>query len=186
MKPVFHHQEMESHASAFREGMHTGITYLFNAWYISLCQYIRSLINDAPAAEEIASEAFIKTWRYRGQFHSSGDIRAYLFTVARRDAVKWIQQKQKAPRLEKLEELPAATNEPLPMLHHEMQATIHHAIRALPPRCRQVLELLYLEDKNTEEVAASLLISPCTVRAQRARGLSLLRPKLLTIMDERP
>jgi RNA polymerase sigma factor (sigma-70 family) len=186
MKPDFQNQEMEDFASAFRQGLHTGITNLFNAWYISLCQYICSLTNDAASAEEIASEAFIKTWKYREQFYSSDDIRAYLFTVARRDAMKWLQRKQKAPRLEALEQLPASANDFSPMLQLEIQNTIHHAIRTLPPRCRQVFELLYIEDKNVEEVAASLLISPYTVRAQKARGLSLLRPKLLPIMEKQP
>ncbi|MCG2615531.1 sigma-70 family RNA polymerase sigma factor [Terrimonas sp. NA20] len=185
MKPVSLQQEIERSASAFRQGMPAGMTYLFNAWYVPLCQYICSLINDPVTAEEIASEAFLKTWKYRLQFHSSEDIRAYLFTIARRDAFKWTQQKQKAPRLETLQELTAATTELLPMIHEEIRTTIHNAIQTLPNRCRQVFELLYIEDKNIDEVASSLLISPYTVRAQKARGLSLLRPKLLSILEKK-
>jgi RNA polymerase sigma-70 factor (ECF subfamily) len=185
MKPVLLQQEIEGFAKAFRQGMPTGMTCLFNAWYVPLCQYIRTLIADPVSAEEIASEAFLKTWKYRARFCSADDIRAYLFTVARRDAVKWIQQKQKMPRLEALPELSAATTELLPLLHHEIQTSIRNAIQTLPKRCRQVFELLYIEDKNVDEVASSLLISPYTVRAQKARGLNLLRPKLLTILDKR-
>ncbi|MET0462013.1 MAG: sigma-70 family RNA polymerase sigma factor [Chitinophagaceae bacterium] len=184
MKPLFL-QEMEGFALAFRQGLPAGMTCLFNAWYLPLCQYIRSLITDAIAAEEIASEAFLKTWKHRAQFHSIDEIRAYLFTIARRDAFKWTQQKQRSPRLETLPELTTNSTDMLPLIHQEIQTTIYNAIQTLPTRCRQVFELLYLEDRNIDEVASSLLISPHTVRAQKARGLNLLRPKLATILNER-
>jgi RNA polymerase sigma factor (sigma-70 family) len=61
---------------------------------------------------------------------------------------------------------------------------LHKAIEELPPRCKQIFQLLYIQGKKTEEVAKEMSISPDTVRAQKARGLNLLRPKLLSFFND--
>lgn len=181
MKTVLAQQDMESYASAFRLGIHHGMTNLFDAWYPSLCDYICSLINDRSSAEEIASEAFLKTWRHCGQFNSAGEIRAYLFTIAKRDAFRL--QRQNYKRISFCDESQAASTAAPVTFENEIQETISDAVRTLPPRCRQIFELLYIEGKDTDEIAKQLVISPYTVRAHKARAIHLLRPKLLTALN---
>lgn len=182
MKTVQRIRNMEGYASAFRQGRQTGIRYLFGAWYPSLCDYVNSLINDQSAAEEISSEAFVKTWHNRKRFRSADEIRAYLFTVAKRDAFRVLHKKSSNRKISVVHninpELPCSPE----TIQTETDAIIAEAISCLPPRCRRIFELLYLEGKETGEVAKELFISPCTVRAQKARGLSLLRPRLLTVL----
>jgi RNA polymerase sigma-70 factor, ECF subfamily len=183
MKTVSVQRQLEDYVAAFREGMQGGISYLFDAWYPSLCDYIQSLINDNASAEEIASEAFMKTWKYRQQLESAGDIRAYLFTIARRDAYKWRQRKDKRRQTRKRKTAQGQQLLPegyLPeVLATETRITIADVIGTLPPRCREILQLIYLEGKDTDEIARELFISPYTVRSQKSRGLQILKPKLL-------
>jgi RNA polymerase sigma-70 factor (ECF subfamily) len=186
VKTNFLNREMESHAIAFQQGDMSGIKFLFTAWYTSLCAYLGSLIHDQATSEEIASEAFVKTWHYRQQFTSASSIRAYLFTVAKRDAFRWQQRKQKNRQVALHDQLPAI---PEPDHYTSMVSTenlhlLHKAIEELPPRCKQIFQLLYIQGKKTEEVAKEMSISPDTVRAQKARGLNLLRPKLLSFFND--
>jgi len=187
MKTDFSGRNMESYAIAFQQGDIEGIKTLFTAWYAPLCIYIDSLIQHKAASEEIASEAFVKTWHYRQQFSSINAIRAYLFTVAKRDAFRWQQRQQKNRSVSLPDQLPAI-QEPdhhTCMVRTETLCLLHKAIRELPPRCRQIFQLLYVQGKKTAEVAKELAISPYTVRAQKARGLNLLRPKLLSFFTDR-
>ena len=186
MKTDFLNREMESHAIAFQQGHLSGIKFLFTAWYASLCAYLLSLIRDRAVSEEIASEAFVKTWHYRQRFSSAGSIRAYLFTVAKRDAFRWQQRQQKSRQVILPDQLPAI---PEPdhyssMISTESRDLLHKAIEGLPPRCRQIFRLLYVQGKKTEEVAREMSISPDTVRAQKARGLNLLRPRLRSFLSD--
>lgn len=182
MKTNFLNRELESHAIAFQRGDMSGITFLFTAWYASLCNYLGSLIHDACVSEEIASEAFVKTWHYRQHLNSADSIRAYLFTVAKRDAFRWLQRQQKNRQVALPDVLPAIP-EPdhyTSMISAENLHLLHQAIEELPPRCKQIFRLLYIQGKRTEEVAKEMSISPDTVRAQKARGLNLLRSRLLS------
>lgn len=177
---------MESYAMAFQQGNLEGIKVLFIAWYAPLCSYIDSLIQHKAASEEIASEAFVKTWHYRKQLSSVNAIRAYLFTVAKRDAFRWQQQQQKNRAISLSDQLPAV-QEPdhySRLVNTETLGLLHKAITELPPRCRQIFQLLYVQGKKTAEVAKELAISPYTVRAQKTRGLNLLRPKLLPFFTD--
>ncbi|RYG35179.1 MAG: sigma-70 family RNA polymerase sigma factor [Chitinophagaceae bacterium] len=186
MKTDLFHRNIETCINAFRQGEPNAIKFLFSAWYQPLCAYIASLIHHFDAAEEIASEAFVKTWHYRQQFFSTDEIRAYLFTIAKRDAFRWQQQQQRNRQVTMPDQLPAY---PEPdhyylIAHREILQLLHSAIKQLPPRCSQIFQLLYVQGKKTEEVARELAISPYTVRAQKARGLSLLRPKLLSFLKD--
>jgi len=179
---------MESNATAFQQGLHAGIAVLFDAWYPSLCSYIRSLTNDHSVAEEIASEAFVKTWQYRQQFSTSDAIRAYLFTIARRDAFRLLQHRQKNREVSIPENLLLTTAQSVQspeILQTEISEAIADAIHTLPPRCRQIFKLLYTEGMGTSEIARELVISPYTVRAQKARAINLLRSKLLRVLSEK-
>ncbi|HEX2845563.1 MAG TPA: sigma-70 family RNA polymerase sigma factor [Chitinophagaceae bacterium] len=186
MKTDFSGRNLESYAPAFQQGDMEGIKILFTTWYTPLCAYIDSLIQHKAVSEEIASEAFVKTWHHRQQLSSVNAIRAYLFTIAKRDAFRWQQWQQKNRAISLPDQLPAI-QEPdhhSCMVRIETLRLLHKAIRELPPRCRQVFQLLYVQGKKTAEVAKELAISPYTVRAQKARGLNLLRPRLLSFFAD--
>ena len=185
MNTDFSKQDLETYALAFQQGDQQAVRFLFTNWYPHLCSYIRSLIQDENAAKEIASEAFLKITAYHSQLHSSDAIRAYLYTIAKRDAYRWQQQKHRHSFLPVEQWLPDIEADHFSsMVKSETIQLLHKAITQLPPRCRQVFQLLYVQGKKTEEVAHELAISPYTVRAQRARGLALLRPKLLLLVKD--
>jgi RNA polymerase sigma factor (sigma-70 family) len=52
-------------------------------------------------------------------------------------------------------------------------------LEALPPRCRDIIRLIFKEDLSTDEIAERLGIDRQNVRSQKARGLQLLRSRLL-------
>ena len=55
---------------------------------------------------------------------------------------------------------------------------IFKSLSILPPKCRKVFTLFYLEGKTYEEIADELRVSINTVRNHKMRALSLLRGEL--------
>lgn len=68
-------------------------------------------------------------------------------------------------------------------LEHE---PLWQALAALPPRQRAVVVLRYYEGLSEAEIAATLKISPGTVKSQASKALTSLRGKLagLSIVEE--
>lgn len=168
------------HTLSFQQGEEEGFNFFFKRLYPALCFFANKIIHNRPAAEEIASEAFIKIWQRHDQFADAGDIKAYLYQIVKNDSLKWLQ---KDARISIAETAMAVNSEYSQASHFEnivwseVTSELHQAISSLPKACRQVFEMLYIEGKSITETAAALHLSPSTVRTQKARGLVFLRRK---------
>jgi RNA polymerase sigma-70 factor (ECF subfamily) len=60
----------------------------------------------------------------------------------------------------------------------EFYAEIHNAIKTLPPECRKIFTMLYIEGKTVRETADELGLARSTIKTQKARGLAMLRKKI--------
>ena len=57
---------------------------------------------------------------------------------------------------------------------------LHKAIAHLPAECSKIFTKLYIEGKSITETAQEMNIAVSTVKNQKARGIKLLKPKLIT------
>ena len=170
---------------AFQQGDIKALQLCFDEFYAALCYYACSYTHDMEVAKEIASEAFIKTWKYREQFTNAGSIRAYLYKVVRGDASDWHIKKQRYPISALPDNEDFVTPDPdefAKLVKAEMLRHIYNAIENLPTECRKIFRLLYIDGKKVAEIAEQLNLSPSTVKAQKARGLALLRKKITLLV----
>lgn len=166
---------------AFQQGDEKALEAYFNEFYPALCIYACSFTHDMEIAKDIASEAFFKTWKYRGQFVNPGSIRAYLYKVVRGDAAAWHKKQLRLPTAAISPNLEAASPDPdawTSLVEAETYRQVYAAIENLPPECRKIFRLLYIEGKKVAEIAKELQLSPSTVKAQKARGLTMLRKRV--------
>ena len=56
---------------------------IYRLYFRDICRYIYSLCRNESTAEEVTQETFFKALRSIEQFDSTGDIRAWLFTIAK-------------------------------------------------------------------------------------------------------
>lgn len=68
------------------------------------------------------------------------------------------------------------------MMREELRGRVQQAIRALRPRDREILELLYLEQLTSTDAAAVLEISSSTVRTRHFRAIR----RLSQLLEEPP
>ena len=55
---------------------------------------------------------------------------------------------------------------------------VYLALKTLPPKCRQVFTMLYVQGKPVKEIAEELQLSVSTVKSHKATALKLLRKQL--------
>jgi DNA-directed RNA polymerase specialized sigma24 family protein len=82
-------------AEAFHRGDEKGLEYFYKTFLPALSLYAFKYVKDRSTAEEIASEAFVKTWKMCWKLDGFGAIRAYLYKIAYRDSMTSLEQKTK-------------------------------------------------------------------------------------------
>ncbi|HUC83489.1 MAG TPA: sigma-70 family RNA polymerase sigma factor, partial [Flavisolibacter sp.] len=177
----------QGYALSFQQGEEQGFTWFFRSLYPALSFFSYKITNDRPVSEEIASEAFLKTWQRHHLFSSPENIRAYLYQVVRNDSLQWLRATQRRNTAYRAVAYLATNAEEKDHFHHlvaaETARQVNAALDLLPPECSKIFRLIYLEGKTVPEVAAFLNLSPSTVRVQKSKGLATLRKNLGTLLS---
>lgn len=172
---------MEWQAGRLQQGEADALSFFFRLHYPALSLYSYRLTGEEGIAEEIAQDAFVKLWQRREQFPHPGAIKAFLFTVTKNASLN--RQRDRRRQARYMNEYPLhceAVTEPCDTEQalSEIHAAVHQAIQQLPPKCREVFRLHYLQGMDYEQIAKELKVSISTVRNQKARALALLRKQM--------
>jgi RNA polymerase sigma-70 factor (ECF subfamily) len=168
-------------ASLFQQGDEQALKFFFMEFHAALALFANRWVQNRSIAEEIASEAFVITWRMHRKLNNYYKIRAYLYKVVQRISLRTLNQERSRAQLSEKAQFSGITNEtPFDYLvRNETYRLIHTSLKDLPPGSRRVLTMHYLEGKTTGQIASELHLSPSTIKTQKAQGLSALRKKLI-------
>ncbi len=181
MEAGYHNWTPEDYAAAFQHGDEQALAFIYREFHPVLSHYAHHWVQSRPIAEEIASEALIKTWRMHHKLDSYGAIRAYLYKTVRNASLDSLEQEQKKAKLYQMAQ-PGKTTHDTPfdqLVRSETYRIIHTALKQLSPANRKVIIMHYLEGKTTGQIATELNLHPSTVKTQKLKGLQALRKKLL-------
>jgi RNA polymerase sigma factor (sigma-70 family) len=148
--------------------------------------YAISLLGDRAAAEDVTALAFERLYRSRARLdRSRGTPRAWLFSIARNAALDELRRRRRqgrdTPGAEPIDTRP----EPITTIEHaEQRATINAALRALPPREREVVLLKFHGQLTNGELARALGISESNAGTRVHRALNALRETCAELQRE--
>lgn len=153
---------------------------IFRAWYAPLVRAADAVVRERAIAEELVQEVMLELWRRRTQLAADGSPQAYLFRAARNRALNHLRNAQVVRRGAVHVAGPSALDAPAPaqLVSEEIEAAIHAATAALPPRCREVFEMSRGQGLKYAEIAATLGVSVKAVEAQMGRALRAMREHL--------
>jgi len=145
---------------------------LYQLMFEPLRRFSLSIVKSEESAEEIVSDVFIKLWQIRGKLPEIGNLKVYLFTIAKNFSINYIHQNYKnVPcSLEEMHIEPQITmaNPEELCISAETIKKLYQIIRELPPQCRLIFQLVKENGLKYKEVAEILGISSLTVRNQLA------------------
>lgn len=148
---------------------------LYKSHFATLYRYAYSMVRDAPDAESIVQNVFLKLWEKRQNTEIHTSWQAYLFRATYHEALNLIKHSQVRSRY-------AAGNQQHVSVHDdndkELSARLHDALLQLPEKCRTVFQMSRFEDLKYQEIATKLGISLKTVEAHMGKALKTLRVQL--------
>ena len=168
--------------AAFRDGDIEAFNVIYRAYYRAICFFSLGIIKQQAEAEDIASEAMIKLWKAKGGFTSEAAIRSFLYVTAKNTCIDYVRAQRRHEISHR--EVLYLSEETHPAMEEEIEWTeilrqIHEEIDSLPPRCRHIFKLLFIEKKSTAQVAEATGLKTQTILNQKNRALQLLRTALL-------
>ncbi len=141
----------------------------------ALRAYLLKRFPALPDHDDLVQETFLRMLRTQDKVRA-GCAKAYLFAIARNTAIDLFRRGRASPCDEgfALEELPAADDTPdaaaVLDASHQRQ-TLFEAVSELPPRCREVMMLRYVEGLATKEIATRLGLALPTVKVHLVKGV---------------
>lgn len=172
----------------FKNGRSTAFNHVFRSFYKPLCYFAASLVKTEPEAEDIVTEVMLKLWSLRGDFESESSIKGFLYISVKNACLDFLKRASRSVPHQKeyfyYEELRRLLEEnnnyvSAQMAKAEVLQEISQEIDRLPEKCRAIFRMSFLEGLKNDDIAGILNLSAHTVKAQKARGLKILRTTLL-------
>ncbi|HYE54379.1 MAG TPA: RNA polymerase sigma-70 factor [Chitinophagaceae bacterium] len=167
--------------SEFRQGNARALTTIFDHYYEALCYFAERLVADTAEARDIVEESFIKLWELRENFGTMQNVKAFLYITTRNTCFNSLkhserisrQQQEIAYLLRESDDLAIAE-----VTRAELLREVYAAIESLPPQCRKIIQMSFVEGKKNNDIAEELGLSLQTVKNQKSRALELLKTRL--------
>lgn len=156
------------------------VVELFRLEGRSLVRLARLFVDDKDAAEDLVQEAFIRLARHAGRIASIDRAPAYLRSIVvnlardhnRRGLVS-LRHHATAGR-----ELDVADDTGDVLARSDEHRRVLQTVRELPRRQRDCITLRYYEELSIDEVAATLGVSPNSVKTHLRRAIEALADAL--------
>ena len=176
------HHTVADYIRSFQLGEEKGFNFLFREYNAALSYFSFQIIKDKEVAEEIAGDSLMKLWERHENFDNIPSIKSFLYTTARNASIDWLR-KQKRNNQRTNEMIYLSENNETTIFQKKAEAEFYKEIfltlNTLPPKCRKIFSMLYIEGKNYQQIAQELNLSIDTIRNQKARGLMLIKQRLV-------
>jgi RNA polymerase sigma-70 factor (ECF subfamily) len=133
----------------------------------------------ADAVEDVVQETFVAVWRGHDRYAGTGAAQAWIWGIARRQAAAWTRARGHPP-VELGEDVPAADADPAAVAIR--RTDLAAALRTLGPagsEQRELVRMIYDDERPVAEVARTLGIPPGTVKSRLFTARKRLRTALL-------
>jgi RNA polymerase sigma-70 factor (ECF subfamily) len=129
----------------------------------------------AEAVEDVLQETFIAIWRGADRYQGRGEVGAWIWGIARKQAALWLRKRGRPQAL--LD--PGETEDPAATATRTVD--LERALAAVGPEGseqRELVRLVFVEDRSIADVAAQLGIPTGTVKSRVFKVRQLLQAAL--------
>ena len=150
-----------------------------------LFNYLTIKLGSPLDAEDVLQEVFCRLVRYKMRLRFIRNPSAYVFRIARNEAISYLKSRGRNPERNcPAEDLARVIQDNLIGLENAALARVAEALALIPEEQREVVVLKFFEDLTFKEIAAACDSSVSTVASRFRYGMEKLR-KLLEGGDER-
>lgn len=171
-----------------RSGNSEALGRLLKETWAPLVLYLNTILDSIEAAEDAAQESYVRLWEHRDRW-TSGPARPVIFRIGRNVALDLRRKSEVRRRWMRSRPRDAVLSTPTPeegLQASELQRQFREALESLPPRRREVFELIRLRGLSHQDVAQVLDISYQTVANHLRLAMQDLRRLLSDVPLESP
>ena len=168
----------------FQSGDEEAMCEIFRRYHKRLIAFVRIYTRNREAAEEVTQEVFLEAYRQRMEIRSASGLRSWLFTVAKRKALRLTGRTDGKLFVafddEALEEFPNGRSAEQ-VRHFQIKQTgkfIQEALAELKPRDRELVTLRYFGGLQVKEISEILDIPMGSIGVFLSRSLEKIRSSL--------
>ena len=166
---------------SFHEGHEQAFNHFFGLYYKPLLHFANAIVRDKEIAEDIVEDSFMKLWEKRERMASESAIKPFLYAIVRNACIDILRKKKHENDYKKhVQKLPPALAEDMTrkMVTAEAMNHVFLALQKLPPKYKQIFQMIWIEGKEIKDISKELNLPLSTVKSQKARTLELIRKQL--------
>ena len=158
-------------------GDQNALAELYRRHGLHVLNDLMRMLGDRQVAEDVLQNVMFAVWQQARSFRQEGSVRAWIFAIARKQALK---TRRGQPQIITLDEtFIASGSDPQQAAERRLQiAALKTGIGQLPVVEQQVLELVYFRGLSLAEAATWLDIPVNTVKSRLHRARNNLRKYL--------
>jgi len=163
------------------EGNEQAFEKLYNSYSPRLLGYLVKLVKSETIAGELLQDVFVKLWNMRHNIDPSQSFRSYLFRITENIVFDFFR---KAARDKKLQATiinitcKGYLHVEESLYTKENEQILHNVINLLPPKRRQIFQLIKMEERSYDEVSRLLSISNSTISDHIVKATKFIRQHL--------
>ena len=149
-------------------GNRLAMQVLYLRYHLRVYRHIARIVSDQAMAEDILSEAFLDVWRKADTFRAQASVATWLLTIARNKAISALRRRLPEELDDKRSKALADEDDGPELRLQKKQefGVLRNSLAQLSPKHREIIGLVYYQDKSCEEVAAILGTPRNTVKTR--------------------
>jgi RNA polymerase sigma-70 factor (ECF subfamily) len=163
-------------AARLARGEEAAFGELYDATADRLHHYLTARLGSRDAASDVVQIAFLRVVKSRKRFRKVENPVAYLFQVARHEAVRWAKRRHKAERPLEADEIFATRGDTFGQ--QDDAEVVAAALGRLSAEDRELVELKIFGGLTLREIAEVTGRPPGTIATKYRRALESVRPWL--------
>jgi RNA polymerase sigma-70 factor, ECF subfamily len=175
-------QSDEALMKAIAAGDQCAMRTLYARHNVRLYHFIVRMVADAGRAEDLVSEVFIDVWRHADRFEGRSQVSTWILSIARFKTLSALHRRRDTPTDEidmELIEDSADTPEEV-ILNRDRSAQLRICLAQMSRDHREILDLVYYQEKSVEEVAEVVHMPKSTVKTR----MFYARKRLAQLLSE--
>lgn len=177
-------QTLEDHdlLGLIAKGDQVALQELYVRFEVPLFRFLSRMLRNEALAEELVNETFLEIWRAAANFEGRSQPSSWMFGIARNKALSVMRKRSEYTLDDEMAEKisdDADTPEQAAMKGSKAER-IRQCLEKLKPNHREIVELVYYQEKTIKEVSDIIGIPENTVKTRMFHA----RKQLTTVMQQ--
>lgn len=163
------------------DNLEDSISKIYRQYYLDVYRFLICFSGNQNDAEDITQEVFIRVLNNLSHFNGSGNLKTWIFSIAKHVAVDHYRKKKFISFFKEgfFKQIASTDKEPHELLEHmEMKKIVHEAISKLKPNYRMVVILRGINEFSVIETSEILQCSESKVKVDYHRALKELKRRI--------